>query len=345
MLDGTVRKLASRLERGVGAPAWVPLSRLWPSVVRLARPLRIPAGVTVLCVGGATLGGSGKTPLAIACTARLLAGGVRAVYVGHGYRAAVRRARFVSLDDDVRGVGDEALEAASRLGGHVVVGSTRQAAVDFAAAHAEVLVLDGPLQLAPARAHLSLLAVDREAPLGSGVCPPRGDLRAPWPALRAHADLVVSVGDRRAPLGRGPDSGGLEATIDGYTVELRGASKPLEALQGLRVGLATATARPDRLLRLLARRGIEPVQTVHFSDHSRLSLPRDASLDYWVIPGKCAAAHRGRPDVAVLDYHIDLPTDLELLLDRSFRSAVPDARGTVVPFTAPGSRSGAEFPR
>jgi len=312
-------------------------------MVRLARPLRIPAGVRVLCVGGATLGGSGKTPLAVACAARLLAGGVRAVYVGHGYRASVRRARFVSLDDDVRGVGDEALEAASRLGGHVVVGPTRQAAVDFAAAHADVLVLDGPLQLAPARAHLALLAVDREVPLGSGVCPPRGDLRAPWSALRAQADLVVSVGDRLAPLVRGPDGDALVATLDGRTVQLRGALHPLESLRGLRVGLATATARPDRFLRLLARRGIAPLETVHLADHSGLSLRRSSSLDCWVIPGKCAAALRGRPDVAVLDYHIDLPADLELRLDRSFRSAVPDARGTVVPFTAPSSRSGAEF--
>ena len=310
MEDGALRWLAARLERGAGAPSWDPLSRLWASAVKLPRPLRIPDGVGVLCVGGATLGGSGKTPLAIACASRL-----RATYVAHGYRASIRRARFVSPWDDVETVGDEALEAASHLGeGRVVVGPSRQDAVDFAASHADVLVLDGPLQLAPARARLSLLAVDREAPLGSGVCPPRGDLRAPWSALRAQADLVVSVGDRLAPFDRGPDGDALEAAVDVDT---------LDRLRGLRIGLATATARPDRFLRLLARRGIEPVEIVRAADHGRLVLPRVPSLDCWVIPGKCAGSLRGRPDVVPLTYHIDLPQALEVQLRVRFVSMIP----------------------
>lgn len=282
--------------------------------VKLARPLRIPDGIGVLCVGGATLGGCGKTPLAIACAARL-----RASYVAHGYRASVRRARFVSPSDDVEVVGDEALEAAVQLGeGRVVVGPSRQEAVDFAASHADILVLDGPLQLAPVRARLSLLAVDREAPLGSGVCPPRGDLRAPWSALRAQADLVVSVGDRLAPIDRGPAGDALEAAVD---------VGPLDRLRGLRIGLATATARPDRFLRVLARRGIEPVEIVHAADHRRLVLPRGAPVDCWVIPGKCAGSLRGRSDVVALTYHIDLPQALEVQLRVRF--------GSMVPFKAP----------
>ena len=337
MDDGTIRRLSARLERGMGAPSWGSLSRLWASAVRLARPLRIPRGVRVLCVGGATLGGSGKTPLAIACTSRLLALGVRASYVGHGYRASVRHARFVSTRDEVEVVGDEALEAATRLGdGRVVVGPSRQDAVNFAAAHADVLVLDGPLQLDPARAHLSLLAVDREAPLGSGLCPPRGDLRAPWSALRAYADLVVSVGDALAPLDRGPF---------GDALEVRVVPQPLDALRAMRVGLATSTARPERFLRMLTRRGIEPVQLVHLADHGRLRLPRTSALDCWVIPGKCAGSLRGRDDVVLLEYHIDLPAALELQLGLRFGCGVSDAPRTVIPFTALGSRSGADLPR
>ncbi len=109
----------------------------------------------MVAVGGATLGGSGKTPLAIAC-AEAMADGARVAYVAHGYRARPERAaRRHAVDDDVATVGDEALVAARALAGRasVVVAPSRQAALELAAERADVVVLDGVLQTHTAPRH------------------------------------------------------------------------------------------------------------------------------------------------------------------------------------------------
>src|SRR6476469_6825755 len=96
----------------------------------VCRPLEIPEGARIIGVGGATLGGSGKTPVAIEIARSLAARGEHVALVGHAYRARPRFARVVEVSDDVREVGDEALLAArmlAPLGVEVIVSSTRQA--------------------------------------------------------------------------------------------------------------------------------------------------------------------------------------------------------------------------
>jgi tetraacyldisaccharide-1-P 4'-kinase len=163
------------------------------------RRLAVPGGVPVVAVGGATFGGSGKTPLAIACAAELARAGARVVLVGHAYRADPQRARFVLPGDALGDVGDEALLAARALepaGARVVVAPSRQQAIAHAVRGADVLVLDGVAQLAPSRAALALLALDAVDPWGGRPClPPVGRLRAPRSTLLAACDAVVPVGD------------------------------------------------------------------------------------------------------------------------------------------------------
>jgi hypothetical protein len=130
-------------------------------------------GARVIAVGGSTLGGSGKTPLAIACADALHRAGERVALVGHAYRGRPGRPRFVSVGDDVGEVGDEALECAARLapyGVPVVVAETRQRALDLALEVADVAVVDGLGQAKPRRASLALLAVDAASPWGAGRC-------------------------------------------------------------------------------------------------------------------------------------------------------------------------------
>src|SRR5580698_6080578 len=88
-----VLHLGETLERGT---LRVPFSGLLAGAWRLAmtrtlrRNLRLPAHVRVLAIGGATLGGSGKTPLAIACAAELARLGVPTALVGHAHRGVPR---------------------------------------------------------------------------------------------------------------------------------------------------------------------------------------------------------------------------------------------------------------
>ncbi|MGH7440647.1 MAG: tetraacyldisaccharide 4'-kinase [Polyangiaceae bacterium] len=322
--------VAAFLEQGRLGP---PAGRLERAAVRalgkwlgrtVVRRLSLPAGVPVVCIGGATLGGSGKTPLAIACAAALARAfpGRRVALVGHAYRAAPRRARIVRPDDPVEEVGDEALVAVQALASlppdasaraSVVVAPTRQGAIDHAARAADVLVLDGVTQTAPARAALALLAVDAAEPWGRAVAvPPWGDLRAPVPELLRSVDRVVALGD-------GDVKGAWSARVVTPGARLGHEILVWEALRPLRVGLVCALARPERVLRRLACQGVFPSVVLRTRDHGPGARahgegpPPGPRVDLWLATSKCAqhVAKFGfcRP-LAVLEHSVELPADV-----------------------------------
>lgn len=213
----------------------------------IVHEIDLPRGVRVLGVGGATIGGSGKTPLAIAIVRALVERGERAAFVGHAYRGRVDRPTRVSTDDDVRLVGDEALVAARALRdvAPVFVGETRARAISFAAKEARTLVVDHLLQTRPRPLDVSVLALDDRNPWGSERTFPFGDLVALPDALASLADVVVRIGsdDARHALG-------------------------LPALSA-RLGIVTSVARPERILRELCARDVHPVVHVERADHAR----------------------------------------------------------------------------
>jgi tetraacyldisaccharide 4'-kinase len=271
------------------------------------RRLALPARGRVLAIGGATLGGSGKTPLAIACAGEIAAAGARVAIVGHAYRAKPRRARVVAVDDPLAEVGDEALVAARALapkGISVVVAPRRSAALAYAAGIADVLVLDGVPQTAPARASLALLAVDAAMPWGQArAVPPRGDLRAPRRALIEACDAVVAVGDAGDSgavvdeLPSDPERARWNATTVSSGARVRDVRLSWEDLAPMRVGLLCALARPERIVRSLERRGVSPRVVVRGGDHGPLGAAVFAravrarvelGIEMWLATSKCA---------------------------------------------------------
>lgn len=338
--------IARRIEAGAydGPLAFV-LSQAWALTVgrSVERPLAWPSHIRGVAIGGATLGGSGKTPLALACAAELAAFGARTALVGHAYRARPKVARPVRPSDRIADVGDEALVAAAALegsGARVVVGPTRANALGWAAAHADVVVLDGVSQTSPTRASLALLAVDAEEPWGRGqATPPRGDLRAPLPALAHACDIVVPIHDSLTgsasamPSDSGPPvpmawpsrflgRPVLPAHAVSRGVWVQNTLLTWETVRSVRVGLLSALARPERLLRFLARRDVHPKTLAFGRDHGPLPHRarwggREDAIDLWLVSAKCAQHvpesawvrsrnHGRRVPIATLDYSVTL---------------------------------------
>jgi tetraacyldisaccharide 4'-kinase len=316
--DGVVARGAAR--------AWA-----WTAGRSVARPLLIPRRLHVVAVGGSTLGGSGKTPLALACVEALAARGARVALISHAYRASPETARVVREGDDMDLVGDEALACARELArrgvrASVVVAPRRQDAIDFAARGADALILDGVAQTTPVRASLALLAVDAHAPWGETErVPPLGDLRATKRALLDACDHVVAIGD--APLAS------LEAKpvhfvrVSSSGARLGGALHGWDELRRVRVGLVTSLARPGRIVRHLMRRGVFPTFVASLSDHTRpdartLRKCRAARVDVFLASSKCAVSwsglgdpglgHPGLGPIAVIDYELAAPGTLAL---------------------------------
>jgi tetraacyldisaccharide-1-P 4'-kinase len=270
-----IRSIARALEDGRFARLRA-LERVWGPIAARAivRPLDVPDHVLAITVGGATIGGSGKTTVAIAC-ARVLAASRRVALIGHAYGARAREARVVRPDDALEEVGDEALVGARALPEvTVIVARRKQEAIDRAVREgATAIVLDGPLRVRAARA-IAILAVDAVEPWSRGHVLPAGDLRARPADLLAAADHVVRV----------------DASFD------------LPALPAARIGLFTALARPDRVVRTLAAKGVALAARIEAPDHGPAP-PRSrfTGADVWLATPKCALhlEARGIPHVVI----------------------------------------------
>lgn len=230
----------------------------WLTARRLARGAwRAP--VPVICCGNATVGGAGKTTLALDLGARLAARGLRVGFVTRGYRGSlpgvvrVDAARHTAAE-----VGDEPLLLAALA--PTWRGADRVAALRAAAAEAQVIVADDGLQN-PAFAHTArLLVVDGEAGFGNGHLLPAGPLRERVADAAARCVAAVLIGER---------AGAPAALPPGLPV-LRARLVPdaaARALAGQRVVAFAGLARPEKFFAMLRDLGADLVATRAFPDH------------------------------------------------------------------------------
>jgi tetraacyldisaccharide 4'-kinase len=246
--DGTTARLlapAGALYAAAGALRW-----------RLADPP--PPPLPVVCVGNATVGGTGKTPVTLDLLARLARRGwrIHALCRGHGGRLTgperVEPTRHRAAD-----VGDEALLLAEAA--PTWIGRDRLAAARAAHAHgADLAVLDDGLQYPWLVKHTSLLVVDAATGLGNGRVVPAGPLREPFPRARARADAAVLVGEGVAP----PELAGLST----FRVRLE-PDTAARALAGRRMLAFAGIGRPEKFFETARAVGVDLVETRAFADH------------------------------------------------------------------------------
>jgi tetraacyldisaccharide 4'-kinase len=258
-------------------------------------------------VGGLTLGGAGKTPLAARLALGLRRRGWRVVLASGGYKGRQRDPVQVVSDgthihSSVAVSGDESLILAAHAPDvPVLVGRDRRIVGHHAIAlfDAEILVLDDGFQHHRLARDLDIVSVDGEAGFGNGHVIPWGPLREPLSSLR-HADWVFVIdgeeGSDPAPVAAWGARGGpvLRAvrrpsslvSLDRLTRE------PLEALAGREVGLLAGVARPRSVRRSLEALGARVVAERLFPDHHAYRpgdvAGLDPAIERWITTEKDA---------------------------------------------------------
>lgn len=247
-----------------------PASLLWAAATarRIARTVPHDPGVPVVCVGGLTVGGTGKTPVAMALLERLRARGVAAAALSRGYGG--RLAGPVQVDPAAHtasDVGDEPLMLAG--GGPAWVSRDRVAGAGAAvAAGAGALVLDDGHQNPSLSKTLSIVVADGETrggewPFGDGAVFPAGPMREPLAVGLARADAVVLM--LPADMDR-PDPELL--ALFGRTPVLIARLRPLAAPPaGPQLAFA-GIAKPWKFERALEAAGAELADFAPFPDHA-----------------------------------------------------------------------------
>ena len=217
--------------------------------------LRLP--IPVISVGGATVGGSGKTPAARAVRARLSAMGLISATLSRGHGGAqtgplqVDPARHTARD-----VGDEPLLHASD-GPAWIARDRARGGLAAVAAGAQVLVLDDAHQNPALVKDLRLLVLDGAEGLGNGRVLPAGPLREPLGHALERADCIL------APLGAALPATEKPVLRTRLAAPHPAPSGPLLAFAGI--------AFPERFAESLRQAGGEVLDLAPFPDHHPFS--------------------------------------------------------------------------
>lgn len=219
----------------------------------------------VISIGNLSVGGAGKTPLAIELV-RLLAGhGVQADVLTRGYGRSSRRAEGVDPEGRAERYGDEPLLISRATGAAVFVGADRYAAGLLAESGGaggarRVHLLDDGFQHRRLARDVDIVLV-HPADLDDRLLP-AGRLREPPAALR-RADIVVLRSEDAALEPRLREYAAGESI---YWKVLRRVSYPVEAKKTLAF---CAIARPREFLHALEALGVRVAERMIYRDHHR----------------------------------------------------------------------------
>jgi tetraacyldisaccharide 4'-kinase len=262
---------------------------------RLTTPVRVP--VPVLCVGNLTVGGSGKTPVAIALARRLREAGRSPHVLTRGYGGRERGPLQVDpARHDASAVGDEPLLLAEVA--PTWVARDRPAGARAAlAAGADVIVMDDGFQNPSLVQDLRLVVIDGETGFGNRRLLPAGPLRERVSDGLARATAVVRMG---------PDRAGIDALLPPglprLAAELRpGAGAP--DLRGRAVIAFAGIGRPGKFFATLEREGAKLLARHAFADHHGYRRDEIESL-------LTAAERAGAVLVTTAKDRVRLPRDL-----------------------------------
>ncbi len=264
--------------------AWAlwPISAVYGKIVerrfRTALPYR--SKLPVICVGNFTMGGAGKTPMALKLASMLREAGLEPGFLTRGYGGSERGPHLIdSAEDGPDRVGDEPLLLARTA--RTVVSRDRSAGAKLLETlDVDAIVMDDGFQNPSLEKDFSLIVVDAGSGFGCRHVFPLGPLRASLAFQLKKADAVVLLGAH-------------DRTDAAQLLELKSQkyrSTPLVVFNAQIVPLVTeelrdrpllafcGIGRPSKFFDTLREAGISVVKSVRFSDHHPYSEADASSL-------------------------------------------------------------------
>ncbi|MEZ5809998.1 MAG: tetraacyldisaccharide 4'-kinase [Rhizobiaceae bacterium] len=177
-----------------------PVSAVYGAVARsrmdMARPPE--AGIPVLCIGNLTVGGAGKTPMAIAMAKAARKLGHKPGFLTRGHGRGLTHPRLADPKSDTAWhSGDEALLLAANA--PTAVATNRKAGVELLIGEGcDFAIMDDGFQSVRLRYDFALIVVDAHRGIGNGHVIPGGPLRAPLKAQIRRASAIVTMGQGNA---------------------------------------------------------------------------------------------------------------------------------------------------
>lgn len=243
--------------------------------VRINRP--------VVVVGNITVGGTGKTPVAIWLARKLKERGMQPGIVSRGYGGSIGPNPVrVTAESDALVVGDEAVLMAKRSDCPVVVHPNRvRAAQDLSMLGVDIVIADDGLQHYRLFRQYEIAVIDGTRGFGNGQMLPAGPMREPVSRLASVDRALVNksvMRSERAIEGLPSDVPVTEFYLKGTTVRSLDdtVEAPLARFAGKKVHAVAAIGNPGRFFTFLESHGMQVIEHA-FPDHAKLS---EADLRY-----------------------------------------------------------------
>lgn len=229
------------------------------SKINYARTSPTTLPVPVICIGNLTVGGAGKTPVALHMGELLKRKNIKAFFISRGYGGSQKSAILVDAEKHgATQVGDEPLLLAQVL--PTIVGKDRVEAANLAISQgAQVIVMDDGFQNPSLTKDLSFIVVDRRLSFGNERLLPAGPLREPVGVGLKRADAVIIINPANF----------IPTSLPNIPF-LLARSYPKEsmlALKGKRIIAFCGIAIPQKFYQMLKSAGAEIIENISFADH------------------------------------------------------------------------------
>ena len=247
------------------AYALYPVSRIYSFVAtrRMINARREKIDVPVLCVGNFTVGGTGKTPIAIALARQAKKMHLTPGFLSRGYGGSIGEPHVVDRKrDSARQVGDEPLllsdHAITATTPHRIAGAKllMQRGCDF-------LIMDDGFQSAQLHMDYALVVVDGRYGVGNGHVLPGGPLRARLIDQVRFSTGIVRMGEDKAGEAVVRQAARAGRPIFEAWTRAKGADK----FAGRRFLAFAGIGHPDKFFDTVANVGGEIVMSRSFPDH------------------------------------------------------------------------------
>ena len=255
---------------GLGAKLLAPVAAVYSAVAvrRLKRNGR-RVGVPIVCIGNPTLGGAGKTPLALAVAGMLADAREHPVFLSRGYGGRLPGpVRVDPVRHHASDVGDEPLLLA-RVAPAIVAHDRVRGAGMAVEVGASIIVMDDGFQNPSLTKDISILVIDARRGVGNGRVFPAGPLRAPLGDQLARAHALVVVGTAEVGLDLAHEFAALKIPI--FQARLRPDVGAVARIADRRVLAFAGIGDPQKFFATLEDAGIAVAAVRSFPDHHRFT--------------------------------------------------------------------------
>lgn len=243
-----------------------PLSSLYGTVAgyRMKRAVREKIDAPVLCVGNFTVGGTGKTPIAIALAKRARRMNLNPGFLSRGHGGSFAEPHIVDAHhDSARHVGDEPMLLARHAPVAVTPDRAAGARLLLEKHGCDFIIMDDGFQSARIHIDYALVVVDARFGLGNGHVIPGGPLRAKLYDQLLFADAILKMGE-----GSAADALVRRAARSGKPIfEARTRPRGRKAFAGKKLLAFAGIGHPEKFFATVEDAGGIVAQKRPFPDH------------------------------------------------------------------------------